>query len=274
MQTDQEQTLLIRSPSREGTFEFSVPATASVAQIKDKLALVYPGNPSVDNQVLIHAGRILADSSSLSEVLKRHHAPGSPILHLVTATLSSSENAPQPQSQPQPQPQPQPRPQPRPPVQPQVPLPDEDTFTIQAPPSFLERQNWTLILKLAVVVYILSQSGPVSSLRLFCFILGAVLVYMHQIGLLRPARLPPAAAVGVNPAQAPLDPPPHQQQQPGPQDGPAPPRILSELQNVLLPLVCSLLPGWNPEAAVAHRPVAPPPAPAAMPAPGPHQHQD
>ena len=78
---------------------------------------------------------------------------------------------------------------------PEMPPPRAQQAPVQAPPeaqrNFLERQNPALILKLAIIVYILSQGGSYWRIAVLSFLAFVIYLYVSTHNLILLIRPPP-----------------------------------------------------------------------------------
>ncbi|ELR24191.1 ubiquitin family protein [Acanthamoeba castellanii str. Neff] len=260
-------------------FPLELSDSGTVGDLKDELQRSYPSHPTPAQQKLIFAGRLLNDGSQI-------------ISHLITASKDIRRSAPAAQQHAPQQLPPYAQPHPRfvpgngvaPPaafVRPQfVPAaapPQVAPAAAPRPPAgpgILGRQNWALLVKLVVIIYILSQGGD--SLRLSILSFGAFLVYLYQMGLFPrlnrraaaaapvaqqappaavPERAPAAEAEGDAPAPREADEPAAAPAAAAATTGseaqarqPAQGGLWREMENLFLPFVYSLIPTWQPAA--------------------------
>jgi len=167
--------------------------------------------------------------------------------------------------------------------------------------GLLGRQNWGLMVKLIVIIYILSQGG--GSWRMTFLWVGAFVVYLYQMGLFprfnRPAAAAPAPAqpVPMAPAAAPARaddnaegeqvPPQADDNNDNPAFAAAPATtpaatpaqqapargLWQEVENIFLPFLYSLIPTWQP-AAMAQPVPLPGGQPPQVPVHHNHPHHD
>jgi hypothetical protein len=120
-------------------------------------------------------------------------------------------------------------------------------------------QNMSLLVKLAILVFILGQGG--SQERLFLLAIGAVIVFLFQTGRIpvpriRVAQAPPPNNADANNAAGDDNEPQQVPQHPAQQQA----GLLAELGMVVSSFVLSLLPTWQPQQAQQgpQAPVQPP----------------
>ncbi|KAJ3597137.1 hypothetical protein NHX12_003537 [Muraenolepis orangiensis] len=85
-------SLLIKTPSQTYGDQLidEVDLRWTVEELKRHLATVYPDNPSVSDQRLIYAGKLLPNHLHLKDILKQMDS--TPTLHLVCSVRSRSDN--------------------------------------------------------------------------------------------------------------------------------------------------------------------------------------
>jgi len=280
---------VIKNLSRQEDFKIRLNVETTVEKLKTILKESYPDNPQPSSQRIIFAGKELQDTqTTLRDIFLRFHCDLSipQTFHLVIPPKSPAPPRIIPQHNTQfnndglrnvqiprvfvvggglPNQ-----------VQIGGGLPNQAQIGPQAQPAGQSYLNWTLLLKLLVVVYIVSQGGGTG--RMVALILGAILIYLYQVGIikfnlgiLRPRQpTPPPVVEGGEGVQ------PVPQVRPVPGDGvregeenntatearPADPQqrtgILREIENLVMPFVCSLIPSWNPEHQAALNPAVHP----------------
>ncbi|KAI8058657.1 uncharacterized protein B0P05DRAFT_559357 [Gilbertella persicaria] len=118
-------TINIRSPSLNDTLVVVINTDSTIANLKESIESVHPQHPLPSNQRIIYNGKLLEDSDTLLNILKKVDKEVHPIFHLVVKpSVQSLKQAPlKPafaspilqQTQPRPEQTPQP-----PPEQPQI----------------------------------------------------------------------------------------------------------------------------------------------------------
>lgn len=86
--------VIIRTPDqRVKDIHVTCEPTWTVAELKQQLSKLYPGNPTKDRQRLILAGKLLQDATQLEELFKMYDEY-QPIIHFVcTQTLTESQRS-------------------------------------------------------------------------------------------------------------------------------------------------------------------------------------
>ncbi len=62
--------LLIKSPSYNEDFRLQLTLSATVKELKERIAQDHPSRPPVERQRLIFAGRLLQDTDVLKDILR------------------------------------------------------------------------------------------------------------------------------------------------------------------------------------------------------------
>jgi len=235
-------SLVIKNPSAKQDFRLEHPLKSSIAALKSRLAQSYPDQPPPHIQKLIFAGRVLQDHDILCDVFTQRKCDLSvaQTLHLV---LPAPIHATQTHREASQATTDAPREVhfglrhrgPRDFVRPPEPAQHAEGGEVYAPRNVWERQNLGLIIKLAIVVYILCQGG--SYWRTVILIGGALLIYLYQIRVL---RFPRIIVVHTFQQQQQRDPQQSQQLQQRVRSG-----FLQEVENVIVPLIYSLSPTWQ-----------------------------
>jgi len=238
----------VRNPySTVGDLIFTLPMSATVLTVKTEISKT-PSHPSINNQRLIYAGRMLRElDEKLADFLPKNDLNATHTFHLIinqqqgarnvpTAPVNNTPNfVPNAGYQPYNLPYgayPAQMPNFNPAFQRAGPVPVQPNPPMQ--PIFAFQINFSLLIKLAFLVLILSQGAGMS--RLILFTVVAVAIYLYQTG-----RIP---RVGQNqPEQAHV---PHGAPIPA---NNARPRnnIVEEVKDIIFPFVYSLFPGWQPQ---------------------------
>eukprot|EP01122_Echinamoeba_exundans_P014894 TRINITY_DN685_c0_g2_i2.p1 TRINITY_DN685_c0_g2~~TRINITY_DN685_c0_g2_i2.p1 ORF type:complete len:344 (-),score=83.62 TRINITY_DN685_c0_g2_i2:57-1088(-) len=302
-------TITVKSPVQSTDTQVQMPLSSTVLQLKQRLQQDHPAKPEPTSQRLIYSGRLLRDEEVLSDVFLPSSRDLPIICHLVirppaAAPTAPMQNAPQPQFPQMGQPQfPQQNQYPgawaqmqyaqAPGMQQQQPNPfvllqQQQQLLAQlqqqrmaqmnggiAPPAggagirVRININFSLIFKLALLVFVLGQGG--GSERMAFLIAGAIFIYIWQqrnavVNQNVDPDQDPAIQQAQQQAQQQQQQPPAQQNPPDapaapPAAGAVPPSPFSRFVNYdwreqggivgqvfgfFVPFFCSLVPSWQP----------------------------
>jgi len=236
----------VRNPySTLGDLNFTLPIDATVLTLKTEISKT-PQNPSIDSQKLIYAGRMLRDlNEKLTDFLSKNDTH---TFHLILATPQTQRSSPNnlpvnnginngfhPYNMPHHQYPAQMLNNPA--FQRAGPIPAQPNVQ----PIFAFQINFSLLIKLGFLVFILSQGAGMSKLILFT--IAALVIYLYQTG-----RLPRFGNQNPNPNPDPVRP---TAPMGAPMEGPAPDirqrkGLIDEVKDIIFPFVYSLFPGWKP----------------------------
>jgi len=243
----------VRNPySTLGDLNFTLPIDATVLILKTEISKTTPQNPTIDSQKLIYAGRMLRDlNEKLTDFLPKNDTNTTHTFHLILATtpqggqrsapnnipVNNTHNGFQPFNMPHHQ-YPAQMFNFNPAFQRAGPIPAQPNVQ----PIVAFQINFSLLIKLAFLVFILSQGAGMSKLILFT--IAALVIYLYQTG-----RLPRFGGPNPNPNP---DPPVRPVV---PMEGPAPDirqrkGLVDEVKDIIFPFVYSLFPGWKPPVNV------------------------
>lgn len=273
-------------------FSLDISEDLTVGDLKSRIESEFPSNPSSSSQKLIFSGRLLSDEEALADVTRRYNSSSAHTFHLlVTSSTTLLDTTPDEEG----------------------PLRNRATgnrgindegrrnaaqFGMAGVAEqavrrhatgrgFFETQNYQLLLKLILVLYLFGRGA--STVRLGFMIVGAFVIYMYQIGLFGSQdrghrfpvreRPPPAAMVrpaapvphAHPPAEAVAPPLDANRNDPGPEfEMPVVPEVSAAnhllhasdqaspsdrsfgvLENVVGPFFYSLMPSWTPETGFA-----------------------
>jgi len=252
----------VRNPySTVGDLIFTLPVSATVLTVKTEISKT-PSHPSINNQRLIYAGRMLRElDEKLADFLPKNDLNATHTFHLIINQQQGARNVPtgtpvnntpnfvpnagyQPYNLPYGA-YPAQMPNFNPAFQRAGPVPAQPNPPMQ--PIFAFQINFSLLIKLAFLVLILSQGAGMSKLILFT--VAALVIYLYQTG-----RLP---RFGANPPEPVRPDAPHGAPTPvvdannnvRPRNG-----LVEEVKDIIFPFVYSLFPGWQPPVAVNPNP--------------------
>jgi len=269
--------IVLKNPSRNATdFLVDIPLLWSIAELKQDLFAKYPSNPVPEAQKLIFAGKLLKDDVLLQDLLVEVDLNCTQTFHLVLAPNVS--NLPPVVNSSSPSPSfgiPPARTLANNRFNFALPLNNQQFNQFQLPqPGILPGRQpmnnnlvpppvnndiqrgdggsplW-LLAKLGFLVYVLSQGG--GNVRLAFLLLGALIVFLYQIGIIKviaftpntPRQGPPQALVhGANELENNQD---HVPQQPEIQNRGG---FIGEITGLVFPFFYSLFPTWQPNEFV------------------------